>query len=270
MQEITPPLFSIILPTFNRAYVLWRAVESVLAQTEPRWELLVVNDGSTDETLRVLEEFHDPRICVFTTPNRGAAAARNFGITQAAGELLAYIDSDNAWHPDFLATMHAAVHEHPDGVLWYCGQRNTLWERTGTGKWKIDVQVDVPRAQYSLEDVMRIQGADTNCIVHTRAVIEATGGWDETCRFLEDWDFFARCMQCFPNRMYWVPRLLVEYRQVYGVGVDGMCAVTVQDPLLRQARWQYLMDKWKDWPVFVAAAQKILDKHRRKEQKLSA
>ena len=55
------PLFSIILPTYNRAYVLWKAIQSIFAQTEPRWELIVVNDGSTDCTLRLLEELRDPR-----------------------------------------------------------------------------------------------------------------------------------------------------------------------------------------------------------------
>jgi glycosyltransferase involved in cell wall biosynthesis len=58
------PMFSIIIPTYNRAYVLWKAVQSVLAQTESRWEIIVVNDGSTDCTLRLLEEFSDARICV--------------------------------------------------------------------------------------------------------------------------------------------------------------------------------------------------------------
>src|SRR5438067_1214020 len=97
------PLFSVIVPTYNRAYVLWRALLSVLAQTEPRWELLVVDDGSTDDTSRLLEEFRDPRIRVVTTPNRGPSAARNQGAQLAQARYLAYLDSDNTWRPEFLA-----------------------------------------------------------------------------------------------------------------------------------------------------------------------
>lgn len=261
------PLFSIILPTYNRAYILWKAVQSVLAQTEDRWELLVINDGSTDDSLRLMEEFPDPRIHIFTTENRGPSAGRNYGIRQAAGSFLAYIDSDNSWHPDFLSSMLSAIQEHPDGELWYCGQNNTIWQRTEAGKWNIDMQVEVPRAQYSADDIFHIMGSDTNCMVHTWAVVEATGGWDEGCSFLEDWDFFTRCMLFFPNKVFWVPRILVEYRQVYGVGVDGMCAVAVQDPERRLAAWQYLINKWRDQPVFVETAQKIIEKQQQKDKK---
>jgi glycosyltransferase involved in cell wall biosynthesis len=73
------PLFSIILPTYNRAYVLWRAIQSVLAQTEARWELIVVDDGSTDDTSRLLEEFPDICLRSVKTENRGPSAARNLG-----------------------------------------------------------------------------------------------------------------------------------------------------------------------------------------------
>lgn len=66
------PMLSIIMPTYNRAYVLWKAIESVMSQTESRWEVIVVNNGSTDCTLRLLEEFSDERIRGFTTPNQGA------------------------------------------------------------------------------------------------------------------------------------------------------------------------------------------------------
>jgi glycosyltransferase involved in cell wall biosynthesis len=113
----TDPLFSILLPTYNRAYVLWRAIQSVLAQSEVRWELLIINDGSTDDTLRVLEEFRDYRLQIFTTVNQGASAARNFGAHHARAPYLAYIDSDNTWHPDFLTTMLHAIQHQVDGVL---------------------------------------------------------------------------------------------------------------------------------------------------------
>jgi glycosyltransferase involved in cell wall biosynthesis len=80
-----------------------------------------VDDGSTDDTPRLLEEFRDPRIRAVTTPNRGPSAARNLGGQLTDAPYLAYLDSDNIWHPTFLATMLKAIQNHPTKVLWYCG-----------------------------------------------------------------------------------------------------------------------------------------------------
>ncbi len=255
------PLFSIILPTYNRAYVLWCAVQSVLAQNEVRWELLVINDGSTDDTLRLMEEFRDPRIRVFTTTNQGASSARNFGASLACAPYLAYIDSDNTWHPDFLTTMLRAIRSYVDGVFWYCGQHTSIWQRDSTGSWTLEQMTIDTRAQYTVAEALQLQGADTNCIVHTRQLLETIGGWDEACSFLEDWDFFARCILAHPTQVYWVPKVLVEYRQVYGIDVDGLCATTVQDPLRKRAQWQYLITKWQQHPDFAITAQRLTEKH---------
>src|SRR4051812_7611100 len=111
---ILMPFFSIIIPTYNRAYVLWRAIQSVLAQSETRWELLIVDDGSTDDTRRLVEEFRDARIRMVVTENRGPSAARNLGARLSDAPYLAYLDSDNTWHPEFLSRMLHAIQSHPD------------------------------------------------------------------------------------------------------------------------------------------------------------
>src|SRR5215218_5326638 len=116
------PIFSIVLPTYNRAYVLWRAILSVLAQSEARWELIVVDDGSTDCTQRLLEEFRDSRIRSIVSANGGPARARNLGGSLAQAPYIAYLDSDNSWPPNYLETMWQAIQAHSDQVLWYCGQ----------------------------------------------------------------------------------------------------------------------------------------------------
>jgi glycosyltransferase involved in cell wall biosynthesis len=253
------PLFSIVLPTYNRAYVLWRAIQSVLAQTERRWELLVIDDGSTDDTPRLLEEFRDVRIRTFFTAHQGASASRNFGVRQARSAYVAYLDSDNTWRAEFLTRMLHAVRQHNDGVLWYCGQNTTIWERDGAGQWTLQrVKVDV-RAQFSTAEVLRLRGPDTSCMVHVRGLLEEIGGWDEACSFLEDWDLFARCKLNYPDQVYWVPQVLVEYRQVYGIEVDGLCATSDQDPHRNRAQWRYLIEKWRGQPGFQAMAKQVAD-----------
>lgn len=256
------PLFSIILPTYNRAYVLWRAIQSTLAQTEARWELLVVDDGSTDQTQRLLEEFRDPRIRPFnTTTNRGPSAARNYGARVARAPYLAYLDSDNTWRPEFLAVMWQAIRQHEDCVLWYCGQNTSIWERSADGKWTLAERTVELRELYSADDVLQLKGADTSCIVHTAHVLREVGGWDEACLFIEDWDFFARCVLRYPDKVHWVPMALVEYRQVWGEGVDGQCATISQDARRKRAAWQYLVEKWRSQPGFAETAQRLTAKY---------
>src|SRR5699024_435877 len=101
------PLVSVIIPSKDRATVLPTAVQSVLDQTYGRWELIVVDDGSRDQTPEVLAAFTgDPRVRVVThETNRGVAAARNTGLEAATGAYIAYLDSDNTWEPDFLELM---------------------------------------------------------------------------------------------------------------------------------------------------------------------
>lgn len=258
------PLFSIILPTYNRAYVLWRAIQSVLAQTERRWELLVVDDGSTDATARLLEEFRDSRIRSVKTENRGPSAARNLGWRMTHAPYVAYLDSDNTWRPEFLAAMLDAIKSHPDKVLWYCGQCTTMWRRREGGSWEKESEEDEPRAQYGVTDILQLKAADTNCIVHARELLAEIGGWDEECRWLEDWDFFARAVVRYPVGVHWVPRVMVEYRQVHGPGADGMCATTVQDPERNRAGWQYIIEKWRHQPGFADTAERLTAKHLRK------
>ncbi|HEX8143325.1 MAG TPA: glycosyltransferase family A protein [Pyrinomonadaceae bacterium] len=257
------PLFSIILPTYNRAYVLWRAIQSVLAQTEPRWELILVDDGSTDDTCRLMEEFQDSRIRAVKTENRGPSAARNTGGRLARAPYLAYLDSDNTWHTQFLSTMLDAIGRQSSKVLWYCGQHTRMWRREACGAWRIEREQDDLRAQYSLDDALQLKSPDTNCMVHTRDVLAAVGGWDEACRWLEDWDFFTRCLIRYPEGVHWIGKVLVEYRQVYGPDVDGVCATTVQDAGRKRAGWQYLVEKWQKHPGFAATAERLTAKYLR-------
>lgn len=240
------PIFSIIMPTYNRAYVIWKAIQSIIQQIEPRWELIVVNDGSTDCTLRLLEEFHDPRIRVISTQNQGPSAARNVGVMHARAPYIAYLDSDNTWHSQFLQVMLESIDAAPNGVVWYCGQNTTFWERNSEGMWRVIFRQAEKGTPRTLEGLWNLKGVDTNCMVHTHAAFDAVGGWDEECRWIEDWDFFLRLFLHNPAQAHHIPYTMVEYRQIHGTGADGICAEGRETKQEEIAGRRYLLQKWED------------------------
>ncbi len=118
-----PPFFSIIICTFNRAHLLPRALDSVLQQTESSWEVIVVDDGSTDNTTEVVSRYLQaaPNIRYMRHSNRGLAISRNVGIAAAIGEYVTFLDSDDWYTPDHLANRRALLEEHPGVELIYGG-----------------------------------------------------------------------------------------------------------------------------------------------------
>ncbi len=89
-------------------------------------------------------------------------------------------------------------------------------------------------------------------MVHRREILETVGGWDEQCRWGEDWDLFLRVSLAFPDKIKWIPHILVEYRQVFGAGADGVCAEARENVEEEIKLRQYLLEKWKYHPDFAA------------------
>jgi glycosyltransferase involved in cell wall biosynthesis len=115
----TAPMFSVIIPVYNRADLLKRAVGSVLRQDFADFEVIVIDDGSVDDIKSIVVGFSDIRLRYVRQANRGASAARNAGIDRARGEYVAFLDSDDVYLPHHLATMHALLQSAPDAV-GYC------------------------------------------------------------------------------------------------------------------------------------------------------
>ena len=103
------PFFSIVIPTYNRAGFIGATLDSVLAQEYPDFEVLVVDDGSKDNTAEVVGGYSDPRIQYLPKENAERGAARNYGLARAIGDYVLFLDSDDRFHPNHLATLHAAI-----------------------------------------------------------------------------------------------------------------------------------------------------------------
>ena len=117
-MNATHPQISIIIPTYNRKSHLNQALKSVWEQTELNYEVIVIDDGSTDGTTEWLHQHHPQAQVIQLSANQGAA--RNVGIRQAKGRWIAFLDSDDQWLPDYLKVQKQALEQHPESVLAYC------------------------------------------------------------------------------------------------------------------------------------------------------
>lgn len=200
------PGVSVIIPTYNRASVLPRAIDSVLDQTFEDFELFVVDDGSTDGTLTVLDSYDDERLRVITHgTNRGANVARNTGIEHANGEFIAFLDSDDAWHPEKLGRQLGRYESAPsDCVAVYCdferetaGIRGTMCSAAAS---VLSVADDDRPKEGSKELSGEIladylhSGAGSTLLVET-AVAREIDGFDESLDRFQDPDFLLRVVQ---------------------------------------------------------------------------
>lgn len=112
MIEATQPLVSVVIPTYNHAHFLGRALQSVLDQTYPNWEAIVIDNHSVDNTDQVIQSFNDPRVTTLKIHNNGIiAASRNAGIRAAKGDWIAFLDSDDLWYPQKLHTALKGISE---------------------------------------------------------------------------------------------------------------------------------------------------------------
>jgi glycosyltransferase involved in cell wall biosynthesis len=180
------PRVSVIIPTYNRAWSLATAVDSVLSQDFDAFETIVVDDGSTDETRALLTDY-GAALRVIRQPNRGVSAARNAGIRAAAAPLVALLDSDDYWLPDKLAAQTAFFDQNPGAVICQTEER---WIRNG-------VRVN-PGKRHRKRGGMIFEPSLELCLVSPSAVMlrrslfESVGFFDERLPACEDYDLWLR------------------------------------------------------------------------------
>jgi len=185
------PTVSVIMPAFNVEAYITEAIESVLAQTYTDWELVIVDDGSTDGTRAVAERYRSAspdRIVLVSHENRGLAAARNSALRAARGAVFALLDSDDIWQPGFLAAQMRLLADHPD-VAIVTGNATTLGGALdGLPARPADDMRPAP-------DLAQILCDETSVFIMSIfrcEVVDRIGGFDERFRTNEDYDFWVR------------------------------------------------------------------------------
>ena len=195
------PLFSVLMPTHNRADVVGYAIRTVLTQTEQDFELLIVGDGCTDETAEVVAQFRDPRIRWFGYPKApwSGYANRNLALREARGELVAYAQHDDLMLPDHLALMRQAIRA---GIDWAYTQ--PLW--VTTDGIVVPFGTNLTNADELTEFLTLYNTIPSNCVGHRRDCLERFGYWPEGIAEGADWYLWRKIIEgCGRERVAYVP-----------------------------------------------------------------
>jgi glycosyltransferase involved in cell wall biosynthesis len=196
------PLVSVIIPTYNRGWIIKEAIDSILAQDYTEFELIVVDDGSTDHTSDVLDSYGDD-IKVLFQKNKGVSAARNRGIAEASGKFIAFLDSDDLWLPQKLTVQIEFFNQTPDALI--C-QTEEVWIRNG-------LRVN-PKKRHKKPSGMIFNPSLELCLVSPSAVMirrslfGRVGKFDETLPACEDYDLWLRISCRFPVHLIDTPLII--------------------------------------------------------------
>ncbi len=198
---------SVVIPAYNAQETLARAVDSVLAQTAPVHEIIIVDDGCTDATAEVAKSYEGHALRLLRCENRrGAAAARNLGVAVAEGCWIAFLDADDEWLPKKLEKQLAAISANPDVSFVFCASKEFSPEGLSLGDtfrgWPVTAGNEAWKALLACNFVA------TPTVLAPRKLLRQLGGFDETLRVAEDQDMWIRLALAGP--LAYVPETLVR------------------------------------------------------------
>ena len=210
MRDSISPLISIVIPTYNRANLIGKAIQSILDQSYGNWELIIVDNYSDDNTKEVIKAFNDDRILMLSTPRTGSvAASRNLGVAHSNGEWIAFLDSDDWWLPEKLMYVCKALRNNPDLIyhdlqIVNANGASMKQKRTKSRKLKEPIYLD-----------LLLNGNDIalSSVVVRRAIFLGVKGMNESPTFfaVEDYDLWLRIAQ-ITNRFVYISKELGVYR----------------------------------------------------------
>lgn len=205
--QLREPKFSVVIPAYNASAYITDCLNSVLAQSETDFEVIVVNDGSTDNTAQMVSTFTDARIQLIYRPNGGLAAARNTGIHAAKGEFVAFLDADDRWCEEKLAAHRQALEADPTASVSYDWSAFIDVKGDRTGLLMAQTQNLLTHEALLLKNYL---GNGSTSVVR-RSVLEANNGFDESLYRLVDQELWVR-LAFHGHHFRLVPRQLTEYR----------------------------------------------------------
>lgn len=204
-------LVSIIMPAFNSAEHIQEAINSVLVQTYVSWELIVINDGSTDHTASVVEAFDDPRIILESRPNLGVSVARNRGLELAKGDWVAFLDADDIWAPFKLEHQMARLSGEKvrPGLIY-----SDYLEFNEKGSWPAKPLKNFPhfrREGMIFDQLIQHNFIGTLSVLADKQSVLEVGGFDTNLKGPEDWDLWIKISE--KKTLLFVEEPLALYRQ---------------------------------------------------------
>lgn len=187
------PNFSIIIPLFNKENYVTKCIQSVLDQTYLDFEIIIINDGSTDNSLKIVEGFNDNRIKIFTTKNNGVSAARNLGIQKSNSHYLAFLDADDYWEKSFLESVMRLISIYPDSHVFATALKIETETTTYPANYK---SLNIQSGDH--DTINYFQSSIGHSVLHcansvfSKKSIEDIGEFDESLMTNEDTDYWIR------------------------------------------------------------------------------
>ncbi|EEB73891.1 glycosyltransferase family 2 protein [Thermococcus sp. AM4] len=236
------PKISIILPTYNRGYIIGRTIRSVLDQTFKDFELIIIDDGSTDNTKNIVEIYKekDNRIrYIRHKRNLGANAARNTGIKKSRGEYIAFIDSDTIWKPQKLEIQIKIADNTKENFVIYSRTIRKYTKKT------VIVPEDVNQGKKEgqlLDKILVLNFIDMSSILVKKNMIKNSGLFDEKLPRLQDWDILIRLAEKY-NFVYIPQTLVISYVLSDSISVDYCKLLKAEMHLLKKYYPLFKQDK---------------------------
>jgi len=225
-------LVSIIIPSYNYGHFICRAIDSAINQTYPNIEIVVVDDGSTDDTLSRISDYGD-KIQIVSQANQGASAARNRGIQEASGEFIAFLDADDCYRPENIAKKMNVLLAKDSQYQWCYS--NCIWineqgEHISRGDEMPEMLISQKAEGNVLQQALAGALLGSNLFVFHREVLVAVGGFDEKLRVLEDYALYVFVAALFP--IAYIDEVLVDIH-------------THEKSLSQSGKWVGYISRWR-------------------------
>ena len=223
-------MFSVIIPLYNKAPYIAKAIESVLGQTYRDFEVIVIDDGSTDQSLEVAKTFENKSITIISQPNSGVSTARNNGVKLAKHPYICFLDADDWWHPTFLEEMKRLITDFPDAGIYGSG-----YYIVKNGKERI-APIGVPQGfERGIIDYCEVYAKTlcmpiwTGAVIVPKNIFDEEGGFKSQLKLGEDFDLWIRI--ALKHKVILVNKPLAYYNQDVDVNNRGVAVHKIYSPL---------------------------------------